>query len=78
MAEEVENYHQRIYQLYRQLIDFQRRRALQPFFNGDENPGCQEADCFTSLKRTCLPYHCHYTMTKEKESLRPPLFTSLR
>jgi rare lipoprotein A len=30
------------------------------------------------LKNTCLPYHCHYTMTKEKESLRPPLFTTFR
>lgn len=40
--------------------------------------GLREADCFTSLKKTCLPYHCHYTMTKEKEGLRPPLFTTFR
>ena len=40
--------------------------------------GLREAECFTSLKNTCLPYHCHYTMTKEKESLRPPLLTTFR
>ena len=48
-----------------------------PFLMVTRILGYREADCFTSLKKTCLPYHCHYTMTKEK-GLTAPLLANLR
>jgi hypothetical protein len=58
-----------IFFIAKQLIS-KEKGPCSPFLMATRFLGLREADCFTSLKNACLPYHCHYTMTKEKESLR--------
>jgi hypothetical protein len=52
----------------KQLIS-KEKGPCSPFLMATRFLGLREADCFTSLKNACLPYHCHYIMTKEKRSL---------
>ena len=53
----------------KQLIS-KRKGPCEALFNGNEIPGCREADCFTSMRTLAFHTHCQYIMTKEKESLR--------
>ena len=38
----------------------------------------QKADCLTSAKKACLPYHCSLMVPKRKRALRPFLFATFR
>jgi hypothetical protein len=38
----------------------------------------RKADCLTSAKKACLPYHCSLMVPKRKRALRPFLFATFR